>query len=156
MTVVMITDPENKPHEGVCPNCSAELVGPYCAVCGQHQVDLERPLRALLGEAMDSFLDFDERILRTLTPLITRPGLLTVEFLAGRRKRYVHPFKLYFALSLALFLALSMWGYTVVQVAGDDRIVVTTEGMTTGVELKRSEGSVQAEAPSFLDWLSTR
>jgi hypothetical protein len=153
MTAVMITDPENPPSEGVCPNCSAQLTGPFCASCGQRQVDLDQPLRELVSEAMDAFLAFDARLLRTLTPLITRPGFLTLEFLAGRRKRYVHPFKLYFATSVALFLALSMSGYAVVKVAGDDELVVTTNGVATGEELTKHDVSMEAEAPSFFEAL---
>ena len=151
MTAVIITDSEQPPIEGVCPNCSAELVGPYCADCGQRQMDLERPLREIGSEAMEAFLSFDARLLRTLTPLITRPGLLTMEFLAGRRKRYVHPFKLYFAISVGLFLALSMSGHAVVKIADDDQVVVASGGITTGADVRRSEATVAAEAPSFLD-----
>lgn len=100
---------------------------------------------------MGAFLSFDARLVETLVPLITRPGLLTVEYLAGRRKRYVHPFKLYFVLSVVLFLALSMWGYKVVRVAGDDALVVTTNGVTTSEEFERRQISMGAEAPSSLE-----
>ena len=37
---------------------------------------------------MEAFLSFDARILRTLTPLVSRPGFLTREFLEGRRARF--------------------------------------------------------------------
>ncbi len=97
----MVPDLPPPNDERLCPNCSAALNGPYCSSCGQRQVDLDQPFRDLAAEAMESFLSFDARILRTLGPLVTSPGWLTVEFLAGRRVRYVHPFKLYFA-----FLAL--------------------------------------------------
>ena len=134
-----------------CPNCSAEIHGPYCSSCGQRQLNLDRPIRELAGEAMETFLSFDSRILKTLAGLITRPGLLTVEFLAGRQKRYIHPFKLYFAASVALFLALSMSGFSVIRVAGDDDTVVTTSGISTGREVRTDEMVIAAEAPSFLD-----
>lgn len=134
-----------------CPNCLAELNGPYCSSCGQRQLDLERPFGELAREAMDAFLSFDSRILKTLAPLILRPGLLTTEFLSGRQKRYIHPFKLYFAASVALFLALSMSGFSVIRVAGDDDTVVTTSGISTGAEVRPNEAAIAAEAPSFLD-----
>jgi hypothetical protein len=151
MTTTMPADHPQSLKGGACPNCAAELFGPFCASCGQRQVDLDQPLRDLVGEAMNAFLSFDARLLRTLTPLITRPGFLTVEFLAGRRKRYVHPFKLYFAISVALFLALSMSGYAVVQVAGDDQLVVTTNGATKGGEVTKREVAMESEAPPFLE-----
>jgi len=140
------------PHEDLrCPNCSEEVSGPYCSSCGQRQIDLDRPFRELAGEAMESFLSFDARILKTLWPLVRRPGLLTVEFMAGRRVRYVHPFKLYFAFSVLLFLVLALSGYSTVRVgSGDERVV-------NGVQIDLSDGDETVdedddplEEPSFL------
>ena len=133
-----------------CPNCSAELSGPYCSGCGQRQLDLDRPLREIAGEAMEAFLSFDARILRTLTPLVSRPGFLTREFLEGRRARYVHPFKLYFAFSVFLFLGISMSGYSVVRIGGDDDGVVTAGGVASGEEVRKTAIEAEAEDSSLL------
>jgi hypothetical protein len=111
-------------QDNVCPNCSAPLNGPYCPACGQRQTDLDRPFREIASEAMEAFFSFDERLIRTLWPLITKPGLLTVEYLSGRRARYLHPFKLYFAFSVALFLLYSLSGITIVRVADENDAVV--------------------------------
>jgi hypothetical protein len=149
MTIVMVPDQTTPRDDQLCPNCSAILDGPFCVSCGQRQVDLDQPFRDLAGEAMESFLSFDTRILRTLWPLIRRPGLLTIDFLAGRRARYVHPFKLYFAFCVLLFLGLAMSGYSVIQIG-------EAEDVVTGVrfELSDEEGddeTVEAsEEPSFL------
>jgi len=98
---------------------------------------------------MESFLSFDTRILRTLWPLIRRPGMLTVEFLAGRRARYVHPFKLYFAFSVLLFLGLAFSGYSVIRVGAAEEVVTGVR-----VELGEDEGTEGAVEepgePSFL------
>ena len=132
-----------------CPNCSAELDGPYCSSCGQRQMDLDQPFRDLAGEAMESFLSVDARILRTLWPLIRRPGQLTVEFMEGRRVRYVHPFKLYFAFTVVLFLGLAMSGYSVIQIGESEDVVTGVR-----VELSEEEGAEEtaepSEEPSFL------
>jgi hypothetical protein len=112
---------------GHCPNCSAPLSGPFCSSCGQRQLDLDRPFREIAREAMEAFFDFDARIVRTFWPLISRPGFLTLEFLEGRRVRYVHPFKLYFIMSVLLFLGLAYSGYSVVRVgeSGESIVAVT-------------------------------
>ena len=55
--------------------------------------------------------------------MISRPGWLTLEYLAGRRARYVHPFKLYFAFSLVFFLVFSISGYSIVRVDEPDQAV---------------------------------
>jgi len=109
-----------------CSNCSALLHGPYCSACGQHQVDLDRPLREILGEGLSTFFAFDTRIGRTLWPLIRRPGFLTDEFLDGRRTRYVHPFKLYFACSLVFFFVFAFSDYSIVHSNEPGIISITT------------------------------
>jgi len=112
-------------------------------------MDLDQPFRDLAGEAMESFLSVDARILRTLWPLIRRPGQLTVEFMEGRRVRYVHPFKLYFAFSVVLFLGLAMSGYSVIQIGESEDVVTGVR-----VELSEEEGAEEtaepSEEPSFL------
>ena len=132
-----------------CPNCLTALTGPYCSSCGQRQMDLDQPFREIAGEAMESFLSFDTRIVRTLWPLIRRPGLLTEDFLAGRRARYVHPFKLYFAFCVLLFLGLAMSGYSVIQI-GEPEDIVT--GVRVGVSEEEGveEAAEASEEPSFL------
>jgi Protein of unknown function (DUF3667) len=96
-----------KPDAGVttlCQNCGAALNGPYCGACGQREHSRIVSLGHLLQEAVGDILHLDSRIWRTLRPLLLRPGLLTVEFLAGRRARYVPPFRLYLVVSIALFV----------------------------------------------------
>jgi len=46
-------------------------------------------------------------MLRTLVPLVIRPGFLTNEYNAGRRIGYLSPLKLYLTVSVLFFLALS-------------------------------------------------
>jgi len=57
------------------------------------------------SEAFESVTHADSRLWRTLWLLVSKPGFLTVEFLEGRRARYLPPFRLYLVLSVVLFLA---------------------------------------------------
>lgn len=59
-----------------------------------------------MGEATGRLLAVDGRLWRTLFLLVFRPGQLTVEYLNGRRKHYVRPARLFFALSVLMFAAL--------------------------------------------------
>lgn len=141
MIVAMITDPSQPAGDSLCPNCSAELVGPFCAECGQRQLDLDRPFREIGSEAMEAFLSFDTRIVRTFWPLISRPGFLTVEFMAGRRARYVHPFKLYFAISVAFFVFIAFSGRSMVTLSdsnGNDTVIAV--GATDATVPSSGEG----------------
>jgi hypothetical protein len=148
----MIPNQQSSSEDGCCPNCGAALSGPYCSSCGQRQVDLDRPFRERSGEVMESFLSFDTRILRTLWPLISRPGWLTLEFLAGRRARYIHPFKLYFAFSVLLFLALAFSGYMAVRIGSTDDQGVAGIQIDNGSDEQEGDDdpAEESEEPSFL------
>ena len=64
----------------------------------------------MIGEFIEDLLHADHRIWRTLKPLLFRPGLLTAEYLRGRRVSYTSPFRLYIVLSLIFFLSASLSG----------------------------------------------
>ncbi len=80
------------------------MLGPYCYHCGQSEKGLIRHLAGVIGDFLDTVLNFDSRTFRTLWPLYFRPGFLTTEYFAGRRVRYVTPFRLYFFLCVITFL----------------------------------------------------
>lgn len=142
-----------------CPNCAAELRGPYCAECGQHQVDLDRPFRDLLAEGLSTFFAFDTRLVRTFRPLVRRPGFLTQEFLAGRRSRYVHPFRLYFALSLVFFVVFSHSDYTIIHRNEPGIITIMDSGEDAAGVADESDPNSEGDLTVALDdespgWIS--
>lgn len=58
------------------------------------------------GHYLHELTHFDTRIFRTLRYLLSSPGFLTSEYLAGRRRRYIAPLRLYltcFALMLFVY-----------------------------------------------------
>jgi hypothetical protein len=67
-----------------------------------------KPVHHMLEDGVDMFLHVDGRILHTLPPLLTRPGFLTLEYFAGRRQRYIAPFRLMFVLCLVAFFAVHL------------------------------------------------
>ena len=103
-------DESAKPAEpatpAVCLNCGAQLHGKYCHVCGQPVKGMIRPLSGMLHDVADTIFNIDSRIFHTLLPLYFRPGFLTREYFAGRRTRYVTPFRLYFFLSILAFFTI--------------------------------------------------
>ena len=59
--------------------------------------------RQFLKDAAGRYVSLDGRLWRTLAALLFRPGFLTREYLAGRRRRYVRPARLFLVLSIAMF-----------------------------------------------------
>lgn len=89
---------------GNCLNCNTELKGPFCYYCGQPDRNFMRFFPALLRDLMEDVLDYDSRFMRTLKPLIFKPGRLTRDFMTGRRFRYTPPMRLYIFSSIVFFL----------------------------------------------------
>ena len=125
-----------------CANCGAPLYGDYCYHCGQPVKGLVRHLSGVLGDVFDTVLNIDSRVLRTLPALFLRPGYLSREYFAGRRMRYVTPFRLMFFLCLLAFF--------VMQVAFDNATATSTFGTVKVVDLRRS-GIEQARTPEEID-----
>jgi hypothetical protein len=87
-----------------CLNCKATLAGQYCAICGQRARSRLISLWELVSDAFGDLFELDSRLWRTLIPLSFRPGLLTRDYLEGRRARYMPPFRMYLVLSIIFFL----------------------------------------------------
>lgn len=99
-----------------CPNCGEPLGGAYCSHCGQADTALDIPFRRAVGEFLAQLLDADSRAWRTARTLVLRPGLLTAEYNAGRRARYLPPLRVYMLSSLLFFFVVATARVQLVQV----------------------------------------
>jgi len=84
------------------------MAGPFCAQCGQHAVDYRRSFGRVFLDALDSFLNWDSKFFSTIGLLLVRPWRLTIDFLAGKRVRYVNPLRLYLLVSIIFFFAIHL------------------------------------------------
>lgn len=88
----------------VCGNCGTELLGETCYRCGQPTKGLVRQFSSIMGDFLDTVLNIDSRVFRSVPPLIFKPGFLTQEYFSGRRIRFVSPVRLFFFLAVLTFL----------------------------------------------------
>lgn len=107
-----------------CQNCGEALLGEHCYACGQPTQGLVRHFSSIIGDFFDSVFELDSRILRTIGPLLTRPGYLSEEYFAGRRVRYVSPVRLFVFLSLISFFAAQLSFNIAVDGEGQDAVVI--------------------------------
>jgi hypothetical protein len=96
--------PVTESRASACLNCGAPLTGPFCADCGQRDIPPYPSVRELVVDAASEFSGWDGRLATTLRDLVRRPGMLTHEFLEGRRVRYISPLRLYLMASVVYFL----------------------------------------------------
>jgi Protein of unknown function (DUF3667) len=122
-----------------CANCQTPLVGPFCSNCGQRHEPHMHSMSEFASETFESFTHADSRLWRTLWLLISKPGFLTVEFLEGRRARYLPPFRLYLVLSVVLFLVAATVNHKTVVIG----VGVSTDdsGAVEGVRLETAAGA---------------
>jgi len=106
-----------------CSNCSAPMIGAFCAACGQPIDTHRRSVYVLLRDFIKDIASFDSRILRTARALMFEPGELSLAFREGRTQRYVPAVRLYLFMSLIFFLTLSFAGIAIMQL----ELVSTTQ-----------------------------
>jgi hypothetical protein len=119
-----------EPGAPSCRNCGAPAPGAYCPRCGQETVARLPKFTQFMREAAGRYVALDGRLWKTLAALLFRPGFLTREYLAGRRRRYIRPARLFLVTSLLLFAVL--------------RLFVELQG----VEVLNLNSSADAEAPA--------
>jgi len=108
-----------------CQNCGYKDKGNFCSNCGQSFTALNRPLKDILAEVGD-IVNLDSRIFRSIPPFLFKPGFLTREYLAGKRKKYMSPFRLYLLLSLLFFFLAQSTSKKITE-AGDNWLQVTAD-----------------------------
>ena len=88
-----------------CPNCAEVLPASarFCSTCGQCQEARVPTLSTWFAEWLEEGFGLNARIPRTLRALLFCPGLLTREWFAGRRVRYLNAFRLYLFCSVVMF-----------------------------------------------------
>jgi hypothetical protein len=93
--------------ENRCLNCEALVNGRYCQVCGQENVIHATTFWGMLKHFVFDLLHFDGKFFRTILLLFTKPGFVPLEFIQGKRRMYLEPFKMYIFSSTIMFILLS-------------------------------------------------
>jgi hypothetical protein len=97
-----------------CPSCGHSLEERFCPRCGERRLDEQRySLRHFLAESVEALVNTDGRLWRTLSTLVTRPGVLTSEYFAGRRTPYLRPLQLFLLCNVFFFVVQGLSGNTV-------------------------------------------
>ncbi len=138
-----------------CPNCDHRLApwDHYCSQCGQHARNHAPTLWEFVHEWIAHYVAAEGVLWKSLWGLMARPGFLTLEYLAGRRRRYVLPLRLVLTLGLVFFVIVKFTPLTEPVVTLDPEHAATpAEAMTEVQRQWRSEaGAAPASAASAVD-----
>lgn len=103
-------------HAATCKNCGATTAGNFCHQCGQ-ATHLHVPsAREFLHEFMAHYVAIEGKLWRSLKLLLFKPGLLSREYIEGRRVRYVEPLRLYLSFSIIFFAVMKLSGVEIIGV----------------------------------------
>jgi hypothetical protein len=93
----------------------------FCAECGQ-ETKLHVPSAAeFLHEFVGHYVALEGKLLQSLKLLLFKPGRLTLEYLQGKRVRYVLPLRLYLTFSLIFFALFKAGGVNVAKMDDDSK-----------------------------------
>jgi Protein of unknown function (DUF3667) len=129
------------PH---CHNCdtSFDETDNFCRKCGQENHDLKVPIPHILEEVFEGFTHFDNKFFTTIKSIFSKPGLITKDFLDGKRTRFVAPLRLFFFISATYFFLYSCSQTKGIEVSNDPTWVkekvdkFTAEDLLNRLEVK--------------------
>jgi len=98
-------------HGNKCLNCGRELSleDNFCRTCGQVNDTNRLSIKQYFSEYLSGFFEFDNRFLRTVVPLLIKPGLVSKNYVNGRRIYYANPFQLYLHITILFFLLVGLF-----------------------------------------------
>ncbi len=90
--------------ENNCLNCGFHVEKHYCSSCGQPNLELDENFWQFISHSIAHYFHFDNKFFQTLVPLLSKPGKVTLDYLAGKRARYINPVSMYIFVSILYFL----------------------------------------------------
>jgi len=115
-----------------CLNCGATVQGRYCHVCGQENTEPKETFWHMFTHFFYDITHFDGSFFVTLKDLLFKPGFLSREYMLGRRKKYLHPVRMYVFTSAVFFLVFfSMFHVSENDVSVTDQRAKVEEGFST-------------------------
>ncbi len=81
----------------------------FCPHCGQENQNPRLPFFAYVSELVEGFFHFDKKTWVTVNTLVTKPGLITKDYIDNKRARYTSPFKIF-------FFTTALWIFTLVYI----------------------------------------
>ena len=115
-----------------CLNCGATVQGRYCQICGQENLEPKETFWHMVTHFFYDITHFDGSFFTTLKDLLIKPGFLSKEYMLGRRKKYLHPVRMYVFTSAVFFLVFfSLYHVSEKDIGVKDANAKIEEGLNT-------------------------
>ncbi|WP_445385613.1 DUF3667 domain-containing protein [Robiginitalea sp. IMCC44478] len=95
-----------------CLNCGhpLDMSDKYCPNCSQANSTKKLTMKDFMDEFLSSLIDYDSRLWKSLVSLLTRPGRISLDYIAGKRVSYSNPFRFLLSLAFIYFLLIGFAG----------------------------------------------
>jgi hypothetical protein len=131
-----------------CKNCGDIVEKNFCPNCGQERRDLDVSFKELLSELLHETFNFDSKLLRTIRTLFLKPGYLSLEYLRGKRVKYITPFRLYLIISILFFLLLNFKNFILPDLSKAYQDIKTHGFLPDSTRVKEKFGIAEPEKKS--------
>ena len=105
-----------------CLNCGVPLIGKFCANCGQKAFFHKDKFWHMVAHFAGDYFHYDSKCWVTVKTLFTKPGLATLEYIQGKRAKFLNPIQLYFFVTTIFFLIMFSLGKTDTKTAKNTKI----------------------------------
>jgi hypothetical protein len=109
-------------------------------------MDVNPKISDFTEDFVGEFLHWDGKFPATIRALLTKPGLLTADFMVGKRRRWLSPFRLYLTISIVYFLS----GPVVERVTGYSEKTVA-KLQVTGDSAAREDLKILSDSTTFVN-----
>ena len=107
----------------------------FCPECGQETTVRAPTLGEFAQQFGGAYFATEGALWRSLKMLLLKPGALTAQYLAGRRKHYVLPLRLYLTISLLVLLLVRVVGSGSVEAKVGDTAEIAKENSNIAISL---------------------
>ncbi|PWS33420.1 DUF3667 domain-containing protein [Pedobacter paludis] len=134
-----------------CLNCGAHVEKHYCSNCGQPNLELKESFWGFISHSIAHYFHFDNKFFQTLTPLLTKPGQVTLDYLAGKRARYINPVSMYIFVSIVYFLVAYSPEHSNKEVHVSTKTRNEQKAALDSVDKKLQAAGIKAKAPGIVN-----
>jgi hypothetical protein len=147
-----------------CPNCghAFRFEQPvFCPACGQETHIQPPTLREFAQQFGGAYFSTEGALWRTLKLLLLKPGELTAQYLAGRRKHYVLPLRLFLSATVLMLLVMRISSSMDLAAVDDADLVSQLPLRPRSIQLELGLGRAGLDEGVFYceglpDWLCRR
>jgi len=90
----------------ICKNCGNEFQGKFCNSCGQKHMEGRFTIKEFIHNFFHAFTHLDSGIIFLIKELIFKPGIVSKDYIEGKRKKYFNPLQfLIITVAVSTFIA---------------------------------------------------